>query len=139
VQSISQGGTDLLVWGYAPQLYNRTDQLSGFREMGLLSVTGANFDSGKQAEQGIVPPMEVEFKQFLRNTPPRIIVIHTTTARACGRTEKVCPQRNMDYRQNTQLLYFRQLLDGHYRLFTSYKSELDGSEVYLRREADVVK
>ncbi len=120
--SVSQShNPNILVWGYSPQIYLLSDTVSEFRDMSLLSVSAT---------------MEKEFKEYLRRQPPSIIVRYTTTQTACGRTEKVCPQPELDFETNDQLLYLREYLSTRYHRTAKFTSEFDSAEIYHPLDLD---
>lgn len=133
VKSLTSEADSVLVWGYAPQIYLLSGRLSPFRDVGLLSIGGANFSSTDPAKQGIVAEMTGEFETVLRNTPPKVIISYFTSPSACGRPDKVCPQLNMDWKSLEHFAYFREFVAENYTMIEKIENALDGAEVYLRR------
>ena len=131
IQRYSSPDSNILVWGYGPQIYLLSQRFSRFRDMGLISVAGANFLSPREEDQGIVPQMQDEFRKYLSASPPGLIVFYQKNSLGCASCFGVSPrQENMDFHKLKHLAYLRDFIDSRYSLVLKLESSLDRGEVY---------
>ena len=130
----SDAEATLLVWGYKPQVYLRTNKLSWYKDMALLSIGGANFNLTDFSQQGLSNEALFEFKSYLKNDPPDIIVHYKKKevecyARYCfGRGEV---QKNMDFTQIEGLKFLASKVESNYELMHSVESPTESTDIYF--------
>ena len=123
----------LLVWGYKPQIYLRTNRVSWFRDMSLISVAGANFYSTESASQGIHHGMLARFKAKLQESPPDFFVHYSKKKGRCkylycfGRGEA---QLNMNFRDAEHLEFLARAIDNKYKLLKRFSSKIETAEIF---------
>jgi hypothetical protein len=122
VDQISPRDANILVWGYAPQIYLLSKRFSNFQEMGLISVAGTNFNSTSHELQGIDSVMEQRFKSYLEIDPPDVLVHY-----------HIHWQKNMDFLTIEHLSYLKDLVLRDYYLSTSFEDREDSASIYVRR------
>ena len=132
---------DLLVLGYAPQIYLKTDTFSPFPDLSLLSVFGANFESNRREDQGIVAEMEDKFRSMLQQSPPRLLVTYAVRATEVLRLERytgmwqmpTAPFPQADLSLNPHLKYIQEIIDARYELIGQVDNRVDYGRVYRIR------
>ena len=131
VKQNSQESDDILVWGYGPAIYLLSERFSNFRDMGLISVAGANYTSTRLGDQGLVPLMVDEFKKYLIETPPKLFVFYQKNNIDCRSCFGVAPlQLNFDFNKVAHLNYLREFLFARCTRLKVFDSALDRAEVY---------
>ncbi|MBN8549673.1 MAG: hypothetical protein J0M12_10190 [Deltaproteobacteria bacterium] len=124
---------EVLVWGYKPQIYLLLDRFSPFRDMGLLSVGGADFSNENGQNQAYDMTLLKEFQHLLSETPPRYIVevrkkdIECAHAYCFGRGEV---QKNMDFRNVEYLRFLRERIAAHYKPLIEVNSSVESAIIY---------
>ncbi len=122
---------NILVWGYAPEIYLSSERFSGFNEIGLISVAGADFSSLEHGTQGIVPEREAAFQSYLAQTPPKMFLYYTRTDEGQGPGRLY--QKNFDFRRARHLEYLKNFIDEHYELLRVFRYGSHVVEVYAKR------
>lgn len=130
IKANSSTTDSILVWGYAPQIYLYSERFSGFRNVDLLPVTGANFPS-QTSQEGILPQMAEEFKAHMRNLAPKIFVYYQVKKPYTG---KPSMQPNNDFRKVAHLAYLNEILHSGYELSMTIEHEYDRAEIFVRKE-----
>lgn len=138
VRANSEDHSDILVWGYAPQIYLFSNRLTNFRDMGLISVSGMTTNGSHTDGKGVVPEMLQEFDKYMRESPPLIFVDYRPHARTCGVYPKACAKAHLDYRLIPLLESMESRIQRDYVLARTIRHENDSADVYLlkNRERD---
>ncbi|MDZ4786095.1 MAG: hypothetical protein SGJ02_08470, partial [bacterium] len=134
---------DILVWGYAPSIYNLTETLSPFKDVGLLSVTGANFFSQESSQQCYLPQLSDEFRQLLQENAPKFFIRFEILGRKCEEFSTLCPPPNTDFSRTFPLINFdydkvshlnfiKDIIDQNYTLTATYDYSLEKVRIYVK-------
>jgi hypothetical protein len=135
IQQKTSASDQVLVWGFAPQLYVWSGRLRTFQDATLLSITGGNFDSTRSEDQGLLPEMVDRFEEYLRSTPPKAIAYYRLTQPAVGVCAgKGIDLKNSDFTQVQHLAPLRDLLARSYTLERTFDGPCERIEVYLRSD-----
>jgi hypothetical protein len=124
----------VLVWGYCPQLYLYANRRSGFRDMGLLSVAGGEFHYSAQGEANAVPAMLEEFRQYLSQRPPKVIVSSDTASSSVWSTASRCIFPRPQTPTAAHLAFFQTFLETHYEVIDRIMDGPMKLAVYLRKD-----
>jgi hypothetical protein len=122
---------EVLVWGYAPEIYVLSNRFRTFRDTGLLSIAGGNFAMGATDEPRLVPHMVREFDEYLHNTPPKVIAVYNVTAEPCPGKGLIL--RNLDYQRISGLKTLRDVLASSYRSDLVLEGTCDRAELFVLR------
>ncbi len=131
----------ILVWGYAPSIYNLTGTFSPFRDVGLGSVTGTNFFSYDSKDQCYDQKMVDELKLLLNNEPPTFFVRVESTGKKCEEVMEICPPAytdfsrtfallNYDYERVSHLRFIKERIGASYKLETSFETALEKVTIF---------
>lgn len=141
VKANSHSCDKILVWGYAPAIYNLSDRFSIFQDVGLSSITGNNFFTSESSEQCINNSMLDEFKSTLLSEPPKFIVVYNPTGIECtgGLTKclpsntdvsRTFPLLNFDYTKAKHLAFFDAFIHENYHIFEATTYPQDNFVLY---------
>lgn len=122
---------EVLVWGYAPEIYVLSDRFRTFRDMGLLSITGGNFAISATDEPRLLPHMVREFNEYLRNSPPKVIAVYKVTREPCPGKGLIL--RNLENQHVPALKTLRDVLTSSYRSDLVVEGTCDRAELFLLR------
>lgn len=126
----------MIVWGYFPQIYLSAERFSPFRDMGLISVAGANYRSSLLQDQRIVPDMDRDFKAMLSSHPPKVFVYARSRDKIPPRKPGTIrfgmgPEKNFSLDKASHLFYVKDLLTSRYSLQKEFSDETTLVSVYL--------
>lgn len=137
VEQLGTRGRPLFVWGYKPQVYLRTNSLSDFGDVTLLSVIGGNPHSTDSTLQGYDPSAVESLQSYLHMSMPAVIVdiqpreVECEAVFCFGRGEI---QRNMNFREVPHLAFLDELLRSKYRITQRIEGRGERANVYLRND-----
>lgn len=130
----SSKDSGVLVWGYGPKIYLLSKRFSNFRDMGLISVAGANYGSENFSDQGIMPNMLEEFKSYLKETPPELLIYYKIKLYNPLQDLKQGPvQKNMDFHKLPHLSYLKETVETQYELVKVFEGSSERAEIYRRK------
>lgn len=140
---------EVLVWGYAPAIYNFSSTLSPFKDVGLLSVTGANFFTYDSSEQCYLPEMVAEFEALMSKNPPKYFIRFESLGRNCEEFSDQCAPPHTDYSRTFGLInydydkvphlkFLKEIIERDYTLQTTLEYPLEKVRIYSLK-SDAVK
>jgi hypothetical protein len=122
---------EVLVWGYAPEIYVLSDRFRTFRDIGLLSIAGGNFAMGATDAPRLLPHMVREFDEYLRNSPPKVIVVYRVTMEPCPGKGLIL--RNLENQHIPALKTLRDVLTSSYRSDLVVEGPCDHADLFVLR------
>lgn len=126
----------IIVWGYFPQVYLSAERFSPFRDMGLISIAGANYHSSQLEDQRIVPELDREFKQMLKSSPPTAFVYARAKENIPPRKPGTIrfgmgPEKNFSLEKAEHMFFVKDILNSQYSLEKEFSDETTKITVYL--------
>ena len=106
-----------------------------------MSVTGTNFSETDSDKQVIAPQYLTEFKAYLRDAPPKVIVVYQNivpdpNGPPLNRVYSGMSFPNMDFNFVKGLKFFKDELEANYEKVETFVSVSDKAIVFVRRPPD---
>lgn len=109
-------GENILVWGSCGQIYNQSSTFTGYRDMSLLSIAGSVFHGSGAGSGNVVPEMLEEFRQYMKETPPRLVVASLPSEQDKFEFGLGCLWGGKILDNRAGLGFFRQILAEEYKV-----------------------
>jgi hypothetical protein len=136
VEETSPAPSSVFVWGVKPQVYLKLHRLSPFRDISLVTVTGANFNSTDSSAQGFDPDMVSELQKLFVNSPPEIVVAFLPIPDECDAVfcfGRGYPHLNLRYQDVSHLQFFKEALEQYYEPALSLPGRFEDVRVFRLR------